>query len=230
MELKRLLYILLILLFFTSCKTTSTIITSKNKAERNGIYSPYPNKRATTSVTPARTIHNTNTSSHSTAKSSRKNKEPRKTHSTLLKDNEIEEDYTVDNDEDVSYLVKQLINTAMEYSGVRYRFGGTTNEGMDCSGLIFTTFNTFDIKMPRTSIDLSKKGIKLKNSEIKKGDLVFFRTNPRKKQINHVGIVVDVHNDEVKFIHASVQRGVIVSSTKEAYYKNTFVQANRVLN
>ena len=42
-------------------------------------------------------------------------------------------------------------------------------------------------------------------------------------------MVVEVINDEIKFLHSSVSRGVMVSSTKESYYKRAFVQVNEVL-
>lgn len=132
------------------------------------------------------------------------------------------------NKDDTSYFIKELISTAMEYKGVRYRGGGTTRSGMDCSGLVNTTFKAHDISLPRSSNDMSKVGKKIKISQVKKGDLIFFKTSNR-NVINHVGLVTDVKDDEIIFIHSSVQRGVIVSSTKEAYYQRTFAQVNRVL-
>jgi cell wall-associated NlpC family hydrolase len=76
---------------------------------------------------------------------------------------------------------------------------------------------------------MAQVGRKLDTNEIKKGDLIFFKTNG-KSRINHVGMVVEMDNDEIKFIHSSTQSGVIISSTKESYYKRTFAQANRILN
>jgi hypothetical protein len=64
--------------------------------------------------------------------------------------------------------------------------------------------------------------------DIRKGDLIFFRTNG-KSVINHVGMVTEVTDDEIKFIHSSTQKGVIISSTKEPYYGKNFAQANRIL-
>ena len=62
-----------------------------------------------------------------------------------------------------------------------------------------------------------------------KGDLIFFTTNGR-GYINHVGMVIDIVGDEIKFIHSSTSKGVIISSTKEHYYQKTFAQINRVIN
>lgn len=116
----------------------------------------------------------------------------------------------------------------MSFIGVRYHGGGTTKAGMDCSGMVTAVFNIFDMKMPRSSNEMAKVGTKLDTKEIKKGDLVFFKTNG-KNIINHVGMVIDVIGDEIKFVHSSTSKGVIVSSTKEAYYSRTFAQANRIL-
>jgi cell wall-associated NlpC family hydrolase len=86
------------------------------------------------------------------------------------------------------------------------------------------------IKLPRTSAEQAKAGTRLgKNTdEAKKGDLIFFKTNKR-SQINHVGIVTEVNNEEIIFIHSSTSKGVIHSSTKQSYYKKTFAQLNRIL-
>ncbi|EIA08884.1 peptidoglycan endopeptidase [Flavobacterium frigoris] len=125
-------------------------------------------------------------------------------------------------------FLDQLVSTASENIGTRYRTGGTTKEGFDCSGLMCTTFGTFDIQLPRTSIEQSRYGVKVSNEEAQKGDLIFFKTNGR-RQINHVGMVVEVNDGDIKFIHASVGGGVIISSIKERYYSKKVSQINRVL-
>lgn len=125
-------------------------------------------------------------------------------------------------------IVKDLIYTASENIGVRYKAGGTTNKGYDCSGLVFTTFNSENIKLPRTSLEQSKIGEVINRNKAKKGDLIFFRTN-RSSQINHVGLIVEISSDEIKFIHSSTSKGVIISSTKEPYYRDSYAQVNRIL-
>lgn len=127
-----------------------------------------------------------------------------------------------------SDFLDQLIERASENIGTRYQTGGTSKSGFDCSGLMCNTFGAFDIKLPRSSIEQSDFGVKVDAEEAKKGDLIFFKTNGR-NQINHVGLVVEVCDGEIKFIHASVGNGVIISSTKENYYKKKVVQVNRVL-
>jgi cell wall-associated NlpC family hydrolase len=142
-------------------------------------------------------------------------------------DNQNESDIIID-DENTSYLVRQLINSASENLGVGYRGGGTTSDGFDCSGLIYSTFKKFDITLPRSSHEMATVGTKIDLKSAQKGDLIFF-INRGQRRINHVGMVVEVTDEEVKFIHSSTQSGVIISSTKEPYYNRTFVQLNRIL-
>ena len=121
-----------------------------------------------------------------------------------------------------------LIAKASQHIGTRYRSGGTSPGGFDCSGLMIATFQEIEMKLPRTSREQSNYGVSIDRSQAQKGDLIFFTTNGR-GSINHVGMVTEVVGDEIKFIHSSIQAGVIISSTKEDYYAKRFVKVNRVL-
>ncbi len=124
--------------------------------------------------------------------------------------------------------VDYLVANAFENIGVRYRMGGTSKAGFDCSGLIINAFNTIDVKLPRTSREQSNYGDRIDRVEAKKGDLIFFSTNGS-GHVNHVGMIVEVAEDDIKFIHASVHSGVVISSINESYYAKRFIQVNRVL-
>jgi cell wall-associated NlpC family hydrolase len=123
----------------------------------------------------------------------------------------------------------QIINTALSYSGVRYKFGGTTTKGMDCSGLLYVSFGEHDVKLPRTSFHMAEEGQRITVKNVEKGDLLFFKTSRGSKRINHVGMVVGTNNDEITFIHASTSRGVIVSSLRDGFWNQAFVKATRIL-
>lgn len=125
--------------------------------------------------------------------------------------------------------VDKIVGNALKYEGTRYKYGGTTKRGMDCSGLVMVAFNEEGIAVPRTTADLSKYGDWVDIKKLQKGDLVFFATRKNSRKVNHVGIVTSTKNNEIKFVHASTSKGVITSSLDERYWFYAYVQARRVL-
>ncbi|MGN7513045.1 MAG: C40 family peptidase [Allomuricauda sp.] len=123
----------------------------------------------------------------------------------------------------------EIISTALTFSGTRYKYGGTTKKGMDCSGLVYVSLKENDIMFPRTSYQMALEGEKIRVTHIEKGDLLFFKTSKTGRRINHVGLVVDVDGNDIKFIHATTSRGVLVSSLREGYWNSAFVKAMRIL-
>ncbi len=123
-----------------------------------------------------------------------------------------------------------IIDYAKQFKGVRYKWGGTTKSGMDCSGLVFESFRAHDITLPRISRDIAKKGNKISLKKAKEGDLLFFKTGRnRRNSINHVGLVIKSNAGVITFIHATTSRGVIVSKLSENYWKSAFIEARRIL-
>ena len=125
--------------------------------------------------------------------------------------------------------INSIIQKALSYKGTKYKYGGTSKSGMDCSGLMLMSFKSGNINLPRTSIAQSKEGVEVSKSNVKKGDLLFFKTSGGQK-INHVGLVVSVDNRDVKFVHSSSSRGVMISSLREGYWSNVFSEIRRVNN
>ncbi len=123
----------------------------------------------------------------------------------------------------------KIIDYAKSFEGTRYKFGGTTKKGMDCSGLIYTSFAEEGITLPRISRDMAKEGERISLLKVEEGDLVFFQTNASKNVINHVGLVVYNKSGILKFIHSTTSQGVIISDISEAYWNKSFVQARRII-
>jgi cell wall-associated NlpC family hydrolase len=118
-----------------------------------------------------------------------------------------------------------LAHKALSYRGVRYRMGGTTTNGIDCSGLTQTVYKKWGKLLPRTAVEQFRKGKPVPKDQLKAGDLVFFK-NTYKKGISHVGIYVGDGN----FVHAAgVGKGVIVSSLYSAYHLNHYAGARRIV-
>ncbi|PHS68481.1 MAG: hypothetical protein COB12_01125 [Flavobacterium sp.] len=148
---------------------------------------------------------------------------------TAAKSNKKASEKTKTNKSSGSKTVSNILKTAKTFEGTKYKFGGTTKKGMDCSGLVYVAYGKEGVKLPRVSRDMAKQGKAVSLKKVIKGDLLFFKTGKSKNRVNHVGIVTDVKKGEVFFIHASTTRGVINSSLNENYWRKTFVEARRII-
>lgn len=118
---------------------------------------------------------------------------------------------------DLYYFVKNWI-------GTRYRFGGNTKNGIDCSGLSKKLYNIVFCKtIPRTAKEQYVKSKKIKKDSLETGDLLFFKTKGGSTW--HVGIYL-IDNF---FIHSgSSKTGVHITSINEEYYRKTFLGGGRL--
>ena len=124
-----------------------------------------------------------------------------------------------------AYSMSSFFNDVRQFFGVRYRWGGQTPDGFDCSGFVkFMYERVFSMRLPRTSIEMASIGRQVERCELRPGDLVFFNT--RGTRINHVGIFIG--NDT--FVHSSRSRGVTEDRLEDRYFSTRFVGAVRVLD
>jgi len=120
----------------------------------------------------------------------------------------------------VDYKLQSFYN---EWRGVKYKWGGNSKRGIDCSAFIQQAYKkSFNIKIPRTTKTQVKVGKTIKRSQLKLGDLVFFKTGYDQR---HVGIYLD----NGKFMHASTKRGVIISKLNNSYYNRHYWTAKRII-
>ncbi|CAL2083435.1 C40 family peptidase [Tenacibaculum sp. 190524A02b] len=126
-------------------------------------------------------------------------------------------------------IADKIVWTAVTYKDTPYKYGGLTRKGMDCSGLIYTSFKQRNIDLPRSSRLMYTKGYPISLRQVKRGDLLFFKTSRKSGSVNHVGLVTSVKKGDVRFIHATSSKGVLVSSLHEKYWKRAFIKAKRVL-
>lgn len=127
------------------------------------------------------------------------------------------------NPEIQSNKLKQLIDCAFEMIGTKYSFGATAESSKtDCSLYTQNVFKKVGINLPRSSAEQSSMGERISLSDIKVGDLLFFRTY--KEEPSHVGIYIGNN----KMIHASFKQGeVIVDDISKGYFQKRFLFAKR---
>jgi len=115
--------------------------------------------------------------------------------------------------------VEKIITLAKSKMGNSYEPGKAGPDHFDCSGFVYYIFKNNGISIPRTSLQQSKSGKKLKREELKRGDILSFDTHDR-KHINHSGIYLG----EGKFIHSSSGKAysVTISKLDEGFYKDKF--------
>jgi murein DD-endopeptidase / murein LD-carboxypeptidase len=214
--LKKTIYLLLLSIVFISCKTKSNIITSKEVAVEKGIYE-YDTKK------------NLAIAKKSELKAKKElEKKAIELAKQLKKKEALSKKLEKNNNSGINPVRLSIVEKAKEFIGTPYRYGGTTTNGLDCSGLTCNSYKKAEIELPRRSIDQSNEGIKIKKSKAKPGDLIFFKTS-RRNVINHVGIITENNNGDISFIHASSSSGVVISSLLESYYKNAFAKIKRII-
>jgi len=119
----------------------------------------------------------------------------------------------------------QVVRRAMDWLGTPYRWGGSSKEGMDCSGLVYAVFTPWIPDMPRSSFEQFRMGKPVGRGELVPGDLVFFTTYA--PGASHVGIYLG----EGRFIHSAQSAGgVIITPLDDPYYAVRYLGARRLLH
>ncbi|MHC8367905.1 C40 family peptidase [Pseudomonas sp. ZT5P21] len=126
-------------------------------------------------------------------------------------------------------LADSILERGMSLIGTRYRFGGTSEAGFDCSGFIGYLFREeAGMNLPRSTREMINVDAPLvARSALKPGDLLFFATNGRRGRVSHAGIYLG----DNQFIHSSSRKsgGVRVDSLGDSYWSKTFIEAKRAL-
>ena len=126
-------------------------------------------------------------------------------------------------------LADSILERGMSLIGTRYRFGGTSEAGFDCSGFIGYLFREeAGMNLPRSTREMINVDAPLvSRSNLEPGDLLFFATNGRRGRVSHAGIYLG----DNQFIHSSSRRsgGVRIDSLGDSYWSKTFIEAKRAL-
>ena len=119
-------------------------------------------------------------------------------------------------------VMQALYSQYDEWRGVPYRIGGVSRSGVDCSGFVQLTYQSLlGIDLPRSTDVQSGAGLPITQRDLLPGDLVFFRTG---RSGRHVGIYLENR----KFLHASTEKGVMISGLDDHYWSSRYWKAVRV--
>ncbi|CAN5803002.1 hypothetical protein BH11BAC3_BH11BAC3_14490 [soil metagenome] len=134
--------------------------------------------------------------------------------------------YALLTDRDVEELNNsQLYSFIDSWWGTRYRYGGSTRDGIDCSAFTVTLLSdVYGLESPRTAEDQYNSCEKISLENLKEGDLVFFNTRRKGRSVSHVGLYLG----NSYFVHSSVHDGVTISSLSDGYYSQKFISGGRL--
>lgn len=119
---------------------------------------------------------------------------------------------------------EKIMSHYANWKGVKYRLGGSSRKGIDCSGFVQLTFKEkFGVQLPRSTREQQKIGTKIAKTDLINGDIVVFNAGSTGR---HVGIYIGNN----KFVHASTSVGVTISDMNDSYWKNRFNEARRILS
>jgi lipoprotein Spr len=118
---------------------------------------------------------------------------------------------------------QSFVDFYADWKNVKYKMGGTSRLGIDCSGFTQKVFKEkFGIELPRTTLTQVNMGVEVKKSDLKIGDLVFFKTS---KTMKHVGVYVG----DGDFLHSSI-KGIQFTKLDKPFYKDAYWTARRIVN
>ena len=117
-----------------------------------------------------------------------------------------------------------LYNFIDDWSGTRYRMGGSTKRGIDCSAFTSTLLMAvYSLSAPRTAREQYKATQRISKNDLTEGDLVFFNT---RGGISHVGLYLN----NGYFVHSCCSEGVTINNLDDSYYSHRFISGGRMPN
>jgi cell wall-associated NlpC family hydrolase len=127
-------------------------------------------------------------------------------------------------------FIDGIISYSKKFLGVPYEYAGTSPVGFDCSGFIYYVFGNFGFTITRTSYSMAEFGETIMLSQVRAGDLLFFKGRSLKStSIAHVALVVSHDDDGIKMIHSSSSRGVVIDNfSRSKYFIPRFLKAKRL--
>lgn len=125
-------------------------------------------------------------------------------------------------------MIDSAIAFGKKFLGLRYRYGGTTEAGFDCSGYVSYLFSKFGYDLPHSSAGMGTVGYPIDIKEARKGDLILFKgRSTRSPRVGHVALIIEADSGNITMMH-SCHRGVLIEKyNNSAYYKARYLMCRR---
>ncbi len=119
----------------------------------------------------------------------------------------------------------KLYSFVNDWYGVKYKYGGKTKKGVDCSSFVSSLYNdVYDKPLNGTAASMFYQCKTVSKNNLTEGDLVFFKID--NDNVSHIGVYLQNN----KFVHASTKKGVMINDLDEPYYKKCFFKGGRIKN
>lgn len=127
--------------------------------------------------------------------------------------------------------VNFLLSEARKHLATPYRSGGKTPGGFDCSGFVRHCYSsTLGVKTPASSSEYNKFGSAVSIDDCRPGDIICFKGHRRgSRRIGHVGIITEISNGDIYFIHSANRGGIRYDQLNAPYYKSRFIGIKRII-
>ena len=124
--------------------------------------------------------------------------------------------------------LNKLVKESNTYLGIPYVWGGNTRRGLDCSAFVKNVYSSIGVVLPRVSRDQAKVGRSVSLAAARKGDLIFFETDPKRPStVSHVGMYIG----NGKMIHASSgSEKVVIVPLNQGYFMSKVVVIKRIVD
>ena len=114
-------------------------------------------------------------------------------------------------------LRSDITKSASKHVGTRYKYGGKSPTGFDCSGFVSFVMQKHGVPVSGASYTQEKLGKKITKERAQPGDLVFFRKS-RTGKVFHVSMVYGNDRGDLTLIHSTSSRGVVIDKMSESSF------------
>lgn len=127
-------------------------------------------------------------------------------------------------------VIDSVIQFGKKFVGLKYKYGGSTEKGFDCSGYVSYIFRKYGYQLPHSSASMAKVGDKVELKDAAVGDLILFKGRSSKsKTVGHVALIIKADSGQVTMMHSCVQRGVYIEKyNNNPYYNSRYVMCRRI--